>query len=270
MPRFAANLTMMFNEVDFLDRFAAAAEAGFAAVEFLFPYAFSKSELRARLREAGLAQVLFNLPPGDWDGGERGLGALPGRQAEFRKGVAAALEYAQALGCPRMHAMAGIVPAGAERAACEEVYVENLRFAARAARAAGVEVMIEPINTRDMPGYFLTRTDQARRIIEAVGEDNLFLQYDVYHAQISEGFLVETFRANRALIRHIQVAGVPGRYEPDAEQEINYPFLFAAIDAAGYDGWIGCEYRPRAGTIEGLGWLSPYGVSSHRRHPSRA
>ena len=268
MPRFAANLTMMFNEGDFLSRFAAAADAGFAAVEFLFPYAYAKAELRARLRETGLAQALFNLPPGEWNAGERGVGALPGRQAEFREGVAKALEYAEALECPRVHAMAGIVPASVDPAVCEASYVENLRFAARAARAAGVEILIEPINARDMPGYFLNRTDQARRIIELVGEDNLFLQYDIYHAQISEGFLAETFRANRALIRHIQIAGVPGRCEPDAEQEINYPFLFRAIDAAGYGGWIGCEYRPRAGTMQGLGWIGPYGASGPRRRPA--
>jgi hydroxypyruvate isomerase len=269
MPKFAANLTMMFNEVPFLDRFAAAAEAGFTAVEFLFPYAYTKTEVRARLREAGLLQVLFNLPPGDWGAGERGLAALPGRQAEFRESVAKALEYAEALECPRLHAMAGIVPADLESKICEDVYVENLRFAARAARSAGVRIMIEPINARDMPGYFLSRTEHARRIIEAVSADNLFLQYDIYHAQISEGFLVETFRANRSFIGHVQIAGVPGRYEPDAEQEINYPFVLAAIDAAGYDGWIGCEYRPRAGTVQGLNWLAPFG-SGARHRPDRA
>jgi hydroxypyruvate isomerase len=256
---------MMFNEMEFLARFSAAAEAGFTAVEFLFPYDHPKSELAARLREAGLEQVLFNLPPGDWNAGERGVAALPGRESEFRAGLATALEYAEALGCPRLHAMAGVVPKGVDLAQCEAVYVDNLRFAARAARSAGVELLIEPINARDMPGYFLNRTDQACRIIEAVGQDNLFLQYDVYHAQISEGFLVETFRANRDRIRHIQIAGVPGRGEPDAQQEINYPFFFAAIDAAGYDGWFGCEYRPRAGTVEGLGWLAPYLAKLARR-----
>jgi 2-dehydrotetronate isomerase len=260
VPRLAANLSLMFQDFPFLDRFAAAAAAGFEAVEFLFPYAERKEELAARLEAGGLTQALFNLPPGDWDGGERGLAALPGREAEFRAGLMVALDYAKALGCRRLHAMAGIPPAGADAAECEAVYVENLRHAATVAADAEIALLIEPINGRDMPGYFLNRTAQARRIIDTVDSDNLFLQYDVYHAQISEGFLAETFQANRDIIRHIQIAGVPGRHEPDDEQEINYPFLFDLFDAAGYDGWIGCEYRPRADTVDGLRWAEPYGV----------
>jgi hydroxypyruvate isomerase len=260
MPSFAANLSLMFPELAFLDRFGAAARAGFKAVEYLFPYAYPPDLLASRLSEAGLTQALFNLPPGDWDAGERGTAALPGREAEFRAGLDSALAYAKALRCRRLHAMAGIVPEGADPAECEAVYVRNLRFAATAAAAAGVAILIEPINTRDMPGYFLTRTAQARRVIEAVGADNLFLQYDLYHAQISEGFLSETLRANRDIIRHVQIAGVPGRHEPDDRQEINYPFLFALLDSLGYDGWVGCEYRPRGDTLDGLRWAVPYGV----------
>lgn len=264
MPRLAANLSLMFQELPFLDRFEAAAAAGFEAVEFLFPYAERMEDLAARLEAARLTQALFNLPPGDWEAGERGLAALPGREIEFRAGLMTALDYAKALGCRRLHAMAGIPPAGADAAVCEAVYIENLRYAADVAAEAGVALLIEPINGRDMPGYFVNRTAQARRIIDAVGSDNLFLQYDVYHAQISEGFLGETFGANRDIIRHVQVAGVPGRHEPDDRQEINYPFLFGLFDALGYDGWIGCEYSPRAGTLDGLRWAEPYGVAKGR------
>ncbi len=264
MPKFAANLTMMFNESEFLDRFESAAEAGFTAVEFLFPYSYPKHELRARIKDLGLSVVLFNLPPGRWEAGERGIAALPGRESEFRESVKTALDYAEALECPRLHVMAGLIPAGAEERDFEATYTENLRYASRAAKSSGVALLIEPINTRDFPGYFLYRTDQARRIIEKVASDNLFLQYDVYHAQISEGFLVETLRTNIEIIRHIQVAGVPGRHEPDEHQEINYPFLFSAIDATGYSGWIGCEYRPRGGTLQGLAWLRPYGIKPVR------
>lgn len=264
MPKFAANLSLMFQEIPFLDRFEAAAAAGFEAVEFLFPYGESKKDLAARLKTASLAQVLFNLPPGDWEAGERGIAALPGREAEFRAGLESALDYAEALGCRRLHAMAGLLPDGVDPAECEAVYADNLRHAAGIAANAGVVMLIEPINGRDMPGYFLNRTAQARRIIESVGSDNLFLQYDIYHAQISEGFLAETFRANCDIIRHVQIAGVPGRHEPDDRQEINYPFLFDLLDAVGYDGWIGCEYRPRAETLDGLRWAIPYGLGPGR------
>ncbi len=260
MPKFAANLSLMYPEIDFLDRFAAAAADGFKAVEYLFPYAHPADELARRLRQHGLQQVLFNLPPGNWEAGERGFAALPGREAEFAAALAKALDYAKALGCPRLHCMAGIVPPGADRAACEATYLANLRQAAPAAAAAGVTLLLEPLNQRDFPGYFLNRNGQARAIIEAVAHPALKLQFDVYHTQMSEGFLAETLRENFALVGHIQIAGVPGRNEPDAGQEINYPYLFQRIDELGYAGWIGCEYRPRAGTRAGLGWAAPFGI----------
>lgn len=259
MPNLAANLTMMFNETAFIDRFEAAARAGFKGVEFLFPYAWPAAALAERLASHGLEQVLFNLPPGDWDAGERGIAALAGRGGEFQDTVGTALEYAEALGCTRLHAMAGLAPTGAERAAMEETYIENLRFAAGACAGRGVSLLIEPINSRDMPGYFLNYSAQARRVIEEVASDNLFLQYDIYHAQIMEGDLAATIDKNLSIIRHFQIAGVPGRHEPDVG-EINYPFLLDLIDERRYGGWIGCEYRPRAGTEEGLAWARPYGI----------
>lgn len=258
MPNFAANLSMMFNEVPFLDRFAAAARAGFKGVEFLFPYDFPEEALAERLQANGLTQALFNMPPGDWDGGQRGLAALPGESGRFQDGVGKALDYARALGCTQVHAMAGIPPANADRAACEQVFVDNLRFAAREAAKVGVRVLVEPINQRDMPGYFLSHSAAAAALIEAVG-DNLFLQYDLYHMQIMEGDLARTIEARLPIIRHFQIAQVPVRHEPDLG-EIHYPYLFEHIDRLGYQGWIGCEYRPRAGTAEGLGWARPYGI----------
>ena len=259
MPKFAANLSMMFNEVDFLDRFKAAADVGFKGVEYLFPYAWPAADLKDRLDDNGLVQALFNMPPGDWDAGERGIAALPGRQSEFQDGVGRALEYADILGCAQIHAMAGIMPADADEEAYLETYVENLRFAAAACGKAGLRLLIEPINTRDMPGYFMNRSGQALQVIETVGSDFLFLQYDIYHMQIMEGSLATTIEANRDIIRHFQIAAVPGRNEPDGG-EINYPFLFRHIDALGYDGWTGLEYKPRAGTVEGLGWAKEYGI----------
>jgi len=259
MPKFAANLTMMFNEVDFLERFGAAAEAGFKGVEFLFPYAYPADALKDRLAEHGLVQALFNMPPGDWEAGDRGIAALPGRESEFREGVEKAIEYAGALDCTCLHAMAGVVPAGAGSAAHRETYVENLRLAAQACAAHGMRLVIEAINTRDIPGYFLSRPSQALAVIDEVAGDNLFLLYDVYHAQIMEGYLAETIRANAGRIAHFQIAGVPGRHEPDIG-EINYPFLFEVVDGLSYGGWIGCEYRPRAATREGLGWAGAYGI----------
>ncbi len=261
MPKFAANLSMMFNEADFLERFEAAARAGFKGVEFLFPYAWPAAELAERLARHGLTQVLFNLAPGDWDAGERGIAVLPGREGEFQDTVGKALEYAGTLGCTRLHAMAGLAPGDAGRTAMEKTYIENLRFAAGACAERGVHLLIEPINSHDMPGYFLNFSAQARRIIEEVNSDNLFLQYDIYHMQIMEGDLAATIGANLGIIRHFQLAGVPGRHEPSVG-EINYPFLFDFIDEKGYEGWIGCEYRPRAGTGEGLGWARPYGIGS--------
>jgi 2-dehydrotetronate isomerase len=257
MPRFAANLSMMYQEVGFLDRFAAAAQDGFRAVEFMFPYAHPAAEVAARLRGAGLENVLFNLPPGDFERGERGLAALPGRETEFAASIGTALAYAEALGCPRLHVMAGIPGTGADRAACRATYVANLRLAAARAAEAGREVLIEPINTRDIPGYFLNRQDEAQAIRAEVGAPNLKVQFDLYHCQIVEGDLAVKLKRDLAHIGHVQIAGVPERHEPD-RGEVNYPFLFEHLDAIGYAGWIGCEYRPRAGTSAGLGWIRPY------------
>lgn len=250
MPKFAANLSMMYAEYNFLDRFSAAAADGFDAVEYLFPYQYDAAELRRRLDDNGLRQVLFNAPPGDWDAGDRGLAAIPGRQPEFRNGVEKALEYADVLGCPRIHVMAGIV------ANSKEIYESNLAWAADRAATAGVEVVIEPINLRDMPGYFLSRQGDAHAIVERVGRPNLKVQLDLYHCQIMEGDLTMTLRRDlpTGRVAHVQIAGVPDRHEPD-DGELNIRHLFATIDSLGYDGWIGCEYRPRAGTSEGLSWL---------------
>jgi hydroxypyruvate isomerase len=255
MPRFAANLSMLFGEHEFLDRFAAAAKAGFEAVEYLFPYDFAAGEIATRLKESGLTQVLFNLPPGDWTAGERGLAALPGREEEFRQGVEKALRYAETLDCPRLHAMAGIPPSGQDRESCRATYLENVAWAARMLESEARMLLIEPINTRDMPGYFLSTTAEARRVIEEIGAPNLRLQLDLYHAQIMEGDLAAKLESLFDHIGHIQIAGVPGRHEPDAG-EINYPFLFDRLDALGYDGWVGCEYRPKGRTEDGLGWFT--------------
>jgi hydroxypyruvate isomerase len=257
MPRFAANLSMMYHEHAFLDRFAAAAADGFQAVEYLFPYEHPAAELRARLDANGLAQALFNAPPGDWAAGERGVAALPGREAEFRGTIGRALDYAGVIGNDRIHVMAGLIPADADRARCRATYLENLAFAARAAAAQGVTVLIEPINTRDMPGYFLNRQDDVQAVCKEVGAANLKVQFDCYHCQIVEGDVAMKLRRDFAGIGHIQIAGVPERHEPDLG-ELNYPYLFDVIDGLGYQGWIGCEYRPRAGTSAGLGWLKPY------------
>ncbi|MBP0622717.1 2-oxo-tetronate isomerase [Cupriavidus consociatus] len=257
MPRFAANLSMMYNEHAFLDRFAAAAADGFQAVEYLFPYEHPAAELRARLDANGLTQALFNAPPGDWAAGERGLASLPGREAEFRDAVGRALEYASVIGNDRVHVMAGLVPADADSARYRATYLENVAFAAKAAAAQGVTIVLEPINTRDMPGYFLNRQDDAQAICKEVGAANLKVQFDCYHCQIVEGDIAMKLRRDMPGIGHIQIAGVPERHEPDLG-ELNYPYLFDLIDTLGYQGWIGCEYRPRAGTSEGLGWLKPY------------
>lgn len=257
MPRFAANLSMMYNEHAFLDRFAAAAADGFQAVEYLFPYEHPAAELRARLDANGLTQALFNAPPGDWAAGERGLASLPGREAEFRDAVGRALEYAGVIGNDRVHVMAGLVPANADRARYRATYLENVAFAAKAAAAQGVTIVLEPINTRDMPGYFLNRQDDAQAICKEVGAANLKVQFDCYHCQIVEGDIAMKLKRDMPGIGHIQIAGVPERHEPDLG-ELNYPYLFDLIDTLGYQGWIGCEYRPRAGTSAGLGWLKPY------------
>ena len=257
MPKLAANLSMMFNEVDFLDRFAAAAEAGFKGVEYLFPYDYDKDRLAERLAAHGLTQALHNMPAGGWGTGERGLGCLPDRVGEFQDGVGLAIEYATTLGCPRLNCLAGLAPEGADAGALRETFVSNLRFAAAETAKAGITLLTEPINSRDVPGFYLNHTDQALAIIDAVGAPNLMLQYDVYHMQIMEGDLAPTIERNLSRIGHMQIADTPGRHEPGTG-EINYGFLFGHIDRIGYDGWIGCEYRPATTTAEGLGWTEPY------------
>jgi hydroxypyruvate isomerase len=260
MPRFAANLTLMYTEHDFVDRFAAAAADGFRAVEYLFPYSCAPDALASRLSESGLRQVLFNAPPGDWGKGERGMACLPGREGDFRASFAGqALPYALALRCPRIHVMAGLAPAGADRATLQSTYIANLSWAAREAAATGVDVLIEPINTRDIPGYFLNRQDQAHEVIDAVGAPNLKVQMDLYHCQIVEGDVATKLRRwlPTGRVGHLQIAGVPERHEPDAG-ELNYPYLFALLDELGYAGHVGCEYRPRAATSAGLGWFQRY------------
>ena len=260
MPKLAANLSMMFNENPFLERFAAAARAGFKGVEFLFPYDYAPEDLAGALRDNGLEQALFNLPPGDWEGGERGLAALPGREAEFQAGLARALPYAQALGCRRVHMMAGIPPEGTSRLTCRDAYVANLRAAAAFFAPHGVSVLAEPINARDIPGYFLNYQGQAVALLEAAGAANTGLQMDFYHCQIVDGDLAVHLRANFARIRHIQIAGVPERHEPD-RGEVNYPYLLDLMDELGYEGWVGCEYRPADDTLAGLGWARAYGIA---------
>ncbi|HSC62710.1 MAG TPA: 2-oxo-tetronate isomerase [Caldimonas sp.] len=256
MPRFAANLSMMYTEHAFLDRFAAAARDGFRAVEFLFPYEFASATLAKALQDNGLQQVLFNAPPGDFAGGERGIASLPGREDEFKSGFARALEYAAALACPRVHVMAGLAPAGADRAAMRRRYVGHLAWAAERAASAGVDVLIEPINTRDIPGSALNRQDEAHAVVAEVGAPNLKVQMDLYHCQIVEGDVATKLRAYLpgGKVGHLQIAGVPERHEPD-QGEVNYAYLFDVVDSLAYDGWIGCEYRPAGATSSGLGWL---------------
>src|ERR1700712_3042033 len=256
MPRFAANLSMMYSEHPFLERFAAAAADGFDAVEFLFPYEWPTATLAEVLARHRLKQVLFNAPPGDFARGERGIACLPGREAEFRAGFARALEYAAALACPRLHVMAGLVPSGADREAFRALYLENLAWAADQAEAAGVDVLIEPINTRDIPGYFLNRQDEAHAILAELDAPRLKVQMDLYHCQIVEGDVAMKLRKYLpgGRVGHLQIAGVPDRHEPDAG-ELDFGYLFGVIDELAYDGWIGCEYRPAAATSAGLGWL---------------
>lgn len=264
MPRLAANLSMLFQELPFLDRFAAAAAAGFTGVEFLFPYEVEAAAIAERLQRHRLTQALFNLPPGNWAAGERGMAALPGREAEFMASVERALSYARATGCRRLHIMAGIWPEGRERAEGERVYVANLRRAADMLAPHGITAVIEPLNTRDTPGYFLTSTGQAMAVIAAVGRDNLKLQLDLYHCQIMEGDLAMHIRRLHGHYAHVQIAGVPERHEPSLG-EINYPYLLDLLDRVGYDGWVGCEYRPAAATLDGLGWAAPWGIRAAPR-----
>lgn len=257
MPKFAANLTMLFNELPFLDRFAAAADAGFSGVEYLFPYDFDKNELAARLGRFGLTQVLHNMPAGNWAAGERGMAILPDRVAEFRESVPRAIDYAGTLGCRRVNCLAGLTPKDVDPERLRETFIANLDYAASEFKKAGIKLLIEAINTRDIPGFYLNTTKQAVALIEATGSDNLFFQYDIYHMQIMEGDLARTIEANLPRIAHMQLADNPGRHEPGTG-EINYPFLFRKLDEIGYAGWIGCEYKPKTTTAEGLGWYASY------------
>lgn len=273
MPRFAANLHYLFTELPFLDRFAAAARCGFRGVEFQVPYDHPPEVLRERLDANGLAMVLFDAPMGDWNAGDRGLACVPGREAQFRASLEAVVRYGHALACDTVHVMAGVVGPGADFARCEATYVANLRHAAEVLAGAGITVVIEPINprfgiveggasytTEGMRGYFLNTSDQAARLLEAIGHPNVQLHLDCYHMQVLEGHLADTLRRHAGRLRHLQIAGVPGRHEPDVG-EIHYPFLFDLLDELGYAGWVGCEYRPRAGTEAGLGWARRYGIT---------
>jgi len=279
MPKFAANLHYLFTELPFLQRFEAAAIAGFEAVEFQVPYDYPANELSAHLRANGLKMVLFDAPMGDWKRGERGLAALPGRESEFRRSLPIVIEYGNALGCDTVHLMAGVLAAGEDVHDAERTYISNLTYAALELKQHGITAVIEPINkkmgisqdapsytTHGMHGYFLNHTDQARRIIQEVASSNLLLHLDCYHMQMLEGHLADTLRDNISLLRHVQIAGVPGRHEPTVG-EINYPYLFGLLDELGYRGWIGCEYRPERDTWSGLAWGSPYGIRPGRPDP---
>lgn len=255
MSKFAANLTMLFTEVPFLERFAAARDAGFAAVEFLFPYEWPAAELGRRLREQGLSQALFNMPPGNWGAGERGMAAIPGREAEFRAHLPTVRDYALALGCTKVHAMSGIVDPAHSLSAHRQTLVDNIRFAADFLAEDGIKVLLEPLNDRDVPGYFLAHQLDALALVQEIDRPNVGVQLDLYHAQIMDGDLTRLIGKLGQAIGHVQIASVPDRHEPD-EGEIAYPHLFKALAQAGYHDWIGCEYNPRAGTREGLGWLT--------------
>ncbi len=258
MPRFSANLSMLFTEHDFLDRFDAAARAGFTGVEYVGAYDHAPQTVAARLEKNKLTQVLFNLPAGNWAGGERGIAVLPDRVDEFRRGVDTAIAYAKATGCGQINCLAGIAPAGVDRGELENLFVDNLKYAAPRLEAAGVKLLIEPINLLDIPGFFLSTSRQALAIMQRVGSDNLYLQYDIYHMQVMEGDLARTIEKNLSRIAHIQLADNPGRNEPGTG-EINYPFLYRHMDRIGYTGWVGAEYKPKAGTEAGLGWLREFG-----------
>ncbi len=259
MPRLAANLSMMFNEVPFLDRFAAAAAQGFKGVEFLFPYDFPAADIRKRLDDTGLTQVLFNMPPGDWAQGERGLASLPGRQGEFRDGVKRALDYAAALDCQLIHCMAGIPPADLPFATAAALYAQNVAWAAEQAAAAGRRLCLEPINHRDMPGFHLNTMAQAAAVIASIGAAKVGLQFDIYHCQITEGDITKRMERHMPIIAHMQLADVPARNEPGTG-EIGWPYIFRRIDELGYQGWVGCEYRPAGDTVAGLAWRRQFGV----------
>lgn len=258
MPKLAANLSLLFPERPFLARFAAAAQAGFRFVEYQFPYAFgSAAEVAAAARDAGVEVVLHNLPAGDAAKGDRGIACLPGRVGEFREGVARAIEYATAAGCPRLNALAGVAPAGAEREVLRRTLVENLRYAARAFAQAGLTLLTEPINPRTVPGFLLNSSRDGIEVIDAVGEPNLMLQYDLFHMQIVEGDLAKTMERLLARIGHMQIADVPDRHEPGTG-EVNFDFLLRHMDGIGYPGWVGCEYIPAGDTAKGLAWAKPW------------
>jgi hydroxypyruvate isomerase len=261
MPRFAANLSLMFPELEPAQRFAAARRCGFMAVEYLRPYEHPLADVQHWVKEAGVELILLNSPLGNPAAGERGLGVLPGREADFRDGLDLTLDYANGLGAGMVHLMAGVVPEGMTPGECEAVFVENLRHATRVAAKRGVKLLLEPLNQRDVPGYLHSKSAHARRIIETVGSDNLYLQYDLYHMQIMEGDIVEGIRRNLDVIGHIQFSCVPGRHEPQ-HGELNMPYVFDQIDAMGYQGRLGAEYRPKAGTLEGLTWAEPYGIKA--------
>jgi hydroxypyruvate isomerase len=259
MPKFSANLSMLFTEHPFLERFDAAARAGFRAVEFMFPYAHPVEQIAEALSRNDLQLVLHNLPAGHWESGERGIACHPDRVDEFRSGVDDAIRYATALKAPRVNCLAGILPEGVSREEAEEVLVKNLRFAAEELGRHRIQLLVEPINTWDIPGFFLHRSAQAIALIDRVGSDNLYLQYDVYHMQRMEGELATTLQRHLRRIAHVQIADTPGRHEPGTG-EINYRYLFQRLDAIGYEGWVGCEYKPRDGTEAGLAWRAAHGV----------
>jgi hydroxypyruvate isomerase len=257
MPKLAANLTMTFGEVPFLERFAAAARAGFRGVEFLFPYDYDAAVLKAQLAEHRLTQVLHNLPAGDWAAGERGIACFPDRVDEFETGVERAIEYATTLGCERVNCLAGIRPASVPPSEALRTFTRNIGRAAARFKTAGIKLLIEPINTRDIPGFFLTSTRQAVDVIEAAGSDNVFVQFDIYHMTTMKEDVAATIERYLPLIAHMQLADVPGRNEPGTG-EIDYGTLLPFIDRVGYTGWIGCEYKPKTDTVSGLGWAAPY------------
>ncbi len=257
MPRFCANLTMLYGEFDFLDRFQAAAEDGFRGVEYLFPYAYPAEQLAERLARHDLVQVLFNLPPGDWEAGDRGIACHPERREEFAEGLERAVAYARTLGCKQLNCLAGIAPEGWSRLRLETTLIDNLRLAADRLAEVGAALLLEAVNSRDIPGFFVDTLDYAAEIVAAADRPNLFLQYDLYHQQVMRGDLAGTFRRHKDRIRHIQIADHPGRHEPGSG-EIHWPFLFELLDREGYTGWIGLEYRPARGTRAGLSWLKAY------------
>lgn len=261
MPRFSANLSMLYTEFPFLERFAAAAADGFKAVEYVGAYDQDPAALKSLLDQHGLTQALFNLPAGDWAAGERGIGCHPDRVQEFRTSVEKAVEYAEATGCTQVNCLAGIAPAGIDRSALEMVLIDNLSYAAPRLANAGIKLLLEPINTCDIPGFLINSTDDYERIAAAVNHENLYLQYDFYHLQVVQGDLIPTFKRLQPRIAHVQIADNPGRNEPGTG-EINYPNIFKVLDEAGYAGWVGAEYKPKAGTSVGLSWLNDWRVSA--------